>query len=309
MLGLPTTGIAYSVNEHKVDLDAICDWIEGSVLLEGESVSDTDIVDALRENEVYATQAMAWEMVSNAWRELQRRVGWLGAGCPIQLQGKTISPRASWRDAPAHAFCLTLAYAKWFPKWATSFGKDYTTQGELFEQLTLESLQVHFPEWETHLTGWSKSHPKKLAEVVASVASLLGEPVGEVERWTKASANEAGLDLLCFRSFDDSRAGVPVLLVQCASGKHYEGKLHTPSLRVWGRIVNFTTKPTKAFVTPFALADSEFTRVANFVNGMLIDRYRLLSHVRTNVAWVSPALSARLVQWVEARIASLPKLD
>ena len=309
MVGLPTVGFGYSVAEHNVELDVLCDWIEGNVLFHGDGLSDSDVVDLLRENEIYAQQALAWEMVGNAWRELRRRIGWLGAGSPLKIEGRRIERTHDWKQTPAHAFCLCLSYAKWYPAWGKTFGPDYTEQGALFEDLTVESLKLHFPLWDVHATGWTRSHAKKLAAVVDTVATLLGEPTGEIEKWTKATANEAGLDVLCFRTFGDSRAGSPVLLVQCASGKHYDGKLHTPCLRVWRRIVNFTTDPSKAFTTPFALTDKEFTRVANLVNGMLLDRYRLLAPARLNPGWESQSLSNALIRWVEPRISQLPSAE
>ena len=309
MVGLPTVGFAYSATQHNVELDALCDWVEGTVLFHGDELSASDVVDLLRENEMYSSQELAWEMVSNAWRELRRRIGWLGTGGALVLNGKRLARKHDWQVSPSHAFCLCLSYAKWYPKWALSFGSDYTEQGELFESLTIESLKLHFPRWDVHSTGWSRSHSKKLGSVVQTVASLLGEPTGQIERWTKASANEAGLDILCFFGFGDSRAGSPVLLVQCASGRHYEGKLHTPSLRVWERIVTFTTSPSKAFSTPFALTDGEFTRVANLVNGLLLDRYRLLAPARLMAQWESAELSELLVKWVEPRIAKLPNAN
>jgi hypothetical protein len=145
--------------------------------------------------------------------------------------------------------------------------------------------------------------------VVTSVAGKLGEPVGDIKRWTKDSANEAGLDILCYRSFEDTRAGSPVFLLQCASGKHYEGKLHTPNLRIWGKIIQFTTDPKKAFSTPYALTDSEFTRVGNLVNGMLLERYRLLSARRHDMHWPSQELSDRILGWLAPRVAALPYDD
>ena len=306
MLGIPTVGFAYSSTQHNVELDVLCDWIEGSVLFLGEPLSASDVVDSLCENEIYSKQELAWEMVTNGWRELKRRIGWLGAGSPLTFAGRRLERTLDWKQSPAHAFCLCLSFARWFPNWSSQFGHDYTEQGALFETLTIESLKHHFPDWGIHATGWSKSRTDKLPQVVATVATLLGEPTGQIQRWTKASANEAGLDILCFHTFGDDRAGVQVLLVQCASGKHYEGKLHTPDLRVWKRIVEFTSDPSKAFSTPFALADAEFTRVVNLVNGMLLDRYRLLSPARSKADWLSAQLSNDIIAWLESRVAALP---
>ena len=309
MLDIPTVGFARSIKEHNVDLDALCDWIEGNVLFEGEELSESNVVDVLCENEVYDSQQFAWEIVGDAWRELARRIGWLNAGSPLTFKGRRLSRVQDWTEVPAHSFCLCLAYAKFYPAWAASFGSNYTAQGEYFEALTVESLGKHFPNWKIHLTGWSRTNTKKLAGVVEDVAAALGEPIGNLKKWTSASANEAGLDIVCHRSFEDTRPSAPVLLVQCASGKHYEGKLHTPNLRIWCRIVEFTCKPSKAFSTPFALENDEFTQVTNLVNGMVLDRYRLLAPGRTDRNWLSARLSADILAWATPRIGDLPRLD
>ena len=74
MLSIPTKGISRSVNVHNVDLDVFCDWIEASALFRnGDEVTKSDTVDALRDGEIYESQDFAWEIVSDGWNELRRR--------------------------------------------------------------------------------------------------------------------------------------------------------------------------------------------------------------------------------------------
>jgi hypothetical protein len=218
-----------------------------------------------------------------------------------------LTRRLDWSEAPAHSFFLVLAFAKWYPRWAKAFGRDFTEQGELFELVTRDSVQVLFPGWDFFATGWTRTASKKLKQVVSAVAERLGEELGQVERWSKPTANEAGLDLVGYRPFPDGRRAVPVLLFQCASGGDWDTKLHTPDLRIWGRIVNFVAAPKKAFATPFAFLDDEFDRAGNLVNGLLLDRYRILSASRLAAGWLSPDLGTRLVQWIQQRITTLPQ--
>ncbi len=154
---------------------------------------------------------------------------------------------ASWQGTPAHSFYLILSFAKWYKKWAEQFGSDYTEQGALFEELTKEALEKLLPGWNIYPTGWTRTRTKKLADVVEDVASQLGESKGEIVPWSSPMANDAGLDLLCYRPFPDNRVGIPVYLLQCASGRDWEGKLHTPNLRIWTKIVNFTADPKEGF--------------------------------------------------------------
>ena len=79
MLAFPThgfsqpTGIPPEVT-HNVELDILCDWIEGSVLFHQEDVSTTDIVDVLIRKDIYKSRDLASNIVSRAWNELKRRL-------------------------------------------------------------------------------------------------------------------------------------------------------------------------------------------------------------------------------------------
>jgi hypothetical protein len=306
MLSIPTRGISRSIKVHKVDLGAFCDWIEASVLFHDGELSSTDVVDSLTENHIYESQDFAAEMIASAWAELRRRHSSMGTHAPIEIAGQRIVPRGDWRDDPAHSFCLLLSIGTLYQGWTIQFGRDYTEQGELFEKLTRDSATAQFAGWDLHLTGWSRTNPDVLQDVVAKVGEAVGENVGQVERWTSDSAKEAGLDLVLHRRFPDLRVGGPVYLFQCASGADWPRKVHTPEMRIWTRIVEFTAEPKKAFATPFALSDNEFVRYTNLVNGMLMDRYRLLSAVQHDPDWLSMPLRGEIIAWMEPRVVRLP---
>jgi len=305
VLALPTKGISRSVEKHNVKLDVFCDWIEGSILFSDEELSSTDIIDVLLEGLIYDDQSFAAELVADAWAELQRRETWIRVGPAFSVKHRRIKRMRSWQDNPAHSFCVLLSLSVWYRNWYRQFGRDYTEQGELFELLTKESLEYQFSDWKIHHTGWSRTNTIKLSEVVSDIADRLGEARGQLEPWASPNANEAGLDLVCYRPFPDSRVGIPVYLLQCASGGDWEEKLHTPELKVWTKIIQFAAEPRKAFATPFSFLDDAFTRICNLVDGMLLDRCRLLAacHYREN--WVSQSLKDRIIAWAQPRIAAL----
>lgn len=306
MLAIPTSGLSRSINIHNVKKDVFCDWIEASVLFSKYGVlSTTDVVDALVDGEIYASQDFAREMVDNGWKELKRRQTWMGASAPINIAGQRISRTKDWKDCAGYSFLIALSLARLYPTWARKFGTDYTEQGVLFEELTQQSLQGLFPGWQVFITGWSRQRVQKLSAVVKEVANLVHEPIGNLPRWTRENANEAGLDVLCYYEFKDGKNGLPVYLFQCASGTEWETKIHTPEIRIWKRIIDFACEPQKAFALPFAIPDEEFIRLCNRVNGMLLDRYRLTMPGSTNPSWVDAKLSIRLVNWLEKRIDSL----
>ena len=308
MLALPRRGFQRSVNQHNIELAVCCDWLEATALFTDEgSVTGAEVVDVLRENEIYATQEFAWELVNGAFANIQERRRLLGAGYPLHLANRTRLERSQgWERYPGYTFCLTLSLAYAYPEWARAFGPDFTVQGELFERFTAESVQASFAGWSVRATGWTRTNTRGLRAIVDEVATLLGEATGDLLRWTKRSAKEAGLDLLCFRAFPDGRVGVPVFLVQCASGLDWKAKLRTPDLRIWTKIITFASNPKKAFATPFALQDSDFIQSCNVVNGLLLYRFRLLAPGRALHDWLSEDLTSRLTEWVRPRILSLP---
>jgi len=307
MLGLPT-GMNRSVEKHNINFDAFYDWIEGSVIFDQEEVSGSDVVDILLEENVYSDQELAWEAVDNAWREVERRQVWVGNGSPIEVNTH-LSPKRQWKEVPGLAFCLSLSFAEWYPKWAASFGNDYNEQGDLFEELTKQALQAIFPDWTIHRTGWTPNDPDNLDVIVDEMISKLNEQEGKREPWTTPKAHEAGLDLLCYKAFPDGRVGVPLLMMQCASGKNWEDKLRTPDLRIWTKLILFASDPKKAFSMPYALSDSEFTRTCNIADAIFLDRNRLLSPSSMNADWISIDLQNRIISWLEPRLAQLPRVN
>ena len=156
-------------------------------------------------------------------------------------------------------------------------------------------------------TGWSKTSHTKLNDIVDKISSLLGERKGDLKRWTSDDANEDGLDLLCYRPFSDNRVGIPIYLMQCASGHNWKSKLHTPCLSTWTKIIIFAATPRKAFSIPFAIEDKVFPRFCGLVDGMLLDRYRLLFPLGKKANWLSAKLKPRIIKWNRPRILSISK--
>ena len=186
---------------------------------------------------------------------------------------------------------------------------DYNAQGDLFERLTKESLEHQFPDWIIHRTGWSRAKPTKVKDVVEKISEILGELPGDVKAWLDPQAKEFGLDLLCYRPFSDCQVGIPVLMLQCASGHWKEpGKLKTPDIDVWTKLVLFASQPKKAFATPFSFESNEFRKVVGHVNGILLDRYRLLVLGKPESEWLSDGLRGELTSWVDERLHKLPNL-
>ena len=309
MLALPTSDFLPPAGtppeiEHNIKLDILCDWIEASVLFDGENLSTTDVVDILMGENLYDNSDSALEIVRLAWNELKRRSGWIGDRSPFFFIRQTVRTKDSWQEVPAHSFCLLLSMPLCYDAWRTA---GYNEQGQLFESLTKASIEAQFSGWKVYQTGWSRSNAVKLPELVDEIANRLGEIKGDIEPWGNPMGNDAGLDLLCYRPFPDNRVGIPVYLVQCASGKHWNDKLHEPDIKVWTKIILFAATPRKAFAIPFALLDNEFANQCNKVDGMLLDRYRLLAAAKHNAEWVPDLLKGEIIKWITPRLETLQR--
>ncbi len=306
MLPLPEAGVRLSRTVHNSDLQLFCDWIEGCLLFGNETrVSRTAIVDVLCEENIYDDQGFANAWLDEVWSELQRRKRLLDPGSPYDVTPRAIERKCVWKDVPAYSFCVLAPLMQRSKSWQTTQlpGNHYSSQGALFERISEESFRI--AGWNTLSTGWSARTASRLPSVVTAVAAKTGEP--ERPNWAanvQVNANEAGLDVIFFRSFTDGRCGFPVFLTQCASGADWDTKLHTPVLAVWEELVHFATPPQKAFTLPHSLAADELRRVTISVQGTVFDRYRL--HCGRPLKWCSPALRSDLHRFLAPIIRQLP---
>lgn len=304
MLPVPNKYFTKSVFKHNVRTDILCDWVEGSLLFDEtrEFISQIHVADALLADERYVEQDFAMEGVKNGWLELRRRNGWSGQGSGINLAKQKIVRDGTWRKFPAYSFCLLISLAPFYDWWIED---EYVEQGEIFELLTKESFEAQFPSWRVIRTGWSRSNTAQLRDVAIAVATELHEDIGDLDTWHGTGKKEMGLDLLCYRPFSDKRRGIPVYMMQCASGSNWDIKLHTPDLNRWTDIIHFKNEPVKAFSTPFTFPDQIYNQCIASVRGLFMERCRLLSASSYKLDWMSQDLKDRIISWCEPRVQSV----
>ncbi|MCF6175090.1 MAG: hypothetical protein L3J71_04945 [Victivallaceae bacterium] len=306
MIDLPTKGFAKSVTKHNIDLNVLCDWIEGSLLFYEDKLSFADIVDRLQEEEIYIDSDFAGEIVQAAKEELDRRHIVSGVAYAVSVEGVWFSSHNKWEEKLEHSFCLLLSLATTYDWWHKEFGPDYTEQGELFELLIDKSLKVSSPGWETFLTGWNRSNPIGFKTIAQEVANRITGGIIDLELWNTKGAKELALDLLYYRPFSDKREGFPYFLIQCASGENWERKIKEPDLAVWRSILNPATTPMRGFAVPFCYSDdSDFKRNCTRTEGLFLDRCRILSAFKTTENSLSVSVKTRISEWLEPRIEKL----
>lgn len=301
MLSLPS-GIKRSISDHNSDHEVFYDWLEADVLFLDDELSESDVIDFLIEEQIYVSQDFCSEFVSNAWAQIEKRLGWMGTTSPILFEKRRMKRRVDWQDVPCQSFCLVVSLGLKYTGWREEFGSDYTEQGSLFESITHEAMAHVFQGWHFIKTGWARDHTSNLQDVVGNLVEQLGERVGDLETYASDRAHEAGLDLVWYLPFSDQRGGLPVFLAQCASGWNWDEKLDTPNLGQWMKIIDFASKPYKAFSLPFALDNKNLRLRSCQIKGLLLDRYRLLVHPTSELEWVSSELRQELIGWLEPRI-------
>ena len=310
MLSFPESGIRpYSAQSgHQCDLDIFSDWLEGSLLFGVEEVlSISDIKDVLSDEHIYDDQDKASELLSDVWGVITRRNAALGDSYPIKTNGLKLTRRFAWQDCPAYSFCLLLSYSDRYRKWRKSFGRNFTEQGRLFEDVTAEALAHEMSDWKAYPTGWSRTRTNKIEKNIECIRSMLGEKQGRLDSIPDLKQmKDAGLDLVLWRPFPGGRTGVPLYLVQCASGANWEKKRNEPEIDLWRTMIDFAARPKKALAIPYAISEDEHWISCRRMNGMLLDRLRLLSGGHRQAEWISAEISSRIVAWMKPRVSGLP---
>ena len=301
MISLPTSGLARS----NIDFEVLCDWIEANVIFGDDNVSKTDVIDVLLEEYRVKDEDEAQQTVATAWQITKKRSRISGAGYPIVVKATRMEKTSKWKNCSAYSFCLLVSLSQTYDWWYKQFGSDYAEQGELFEEISNAALQTHLSGWDVISTGWKKTQSKKLKDVVKDVTERLGGEVGNLKKWDHTRAKEMGLDLLALLPFPGHLEGIPYYFVQCASGKNWTTKLKQPDLEVWRNMVTLPTKPRRAFCAPHGMSSDDFYKSSVQVDGLFLDRCRILGAATRKKNWFSASLKKRLIEWLKPRVSAL----
>lgn len=303
---IPDSGFTYSAEKINMDITVVSDWVEATIFFKEEELSQSDVSDILIENQLCKGDEIAQQIVDAAWNELKRRSRWTRNTGLLSFEDQWVRKGRDWQGSPAHAFCLLLSLAPKYSWWTNEFGRDYNEQGELFEQVTKFSLETQFDdEWTVIPTGWSRANPAGLSSVVEEISEHIYEAPRSMPLWVSSNAKEIGLDLLCIRKFSDNRAGIPIYMLQCASGNDWTDKVHTPNLNRWKKIIDFYSFPVKGLAIPFCIDDDLFLSNTLDIEGLFLERCRLLCAESVNPNWLPQELVDRLIAWVNPRIEGL----
>ena len=278
MLPLPQVGFARSSKKINVDIGSLADWIEASCFLLQERVSKSDIVDILIEEQICdaSNQRMARQIADRGFDEVHQRLKHSNCAKVIVRKRDHFSPGMGLEDNPLYGFFLALSVSRIYPDWARSF-TDHPYQGDLFERAIEAIFPGLLPGWSVYRAGWSPDNAVNIPSIVEALSPLLNTPGHPtIDRWVPDLSKDGGLDLVCYRSFNDNREAMPSYLVQCASGANWRTKVSTPNADEWSKYLDTAVSPSTAIAAPFVIDDKEL-RLAGLKGQITIfDRTRLL---------------------------------
>ncbi len=277
LLAHPTEGVRRSVKEHNSNITLVADWLELGVLLfddDDEGITVHECVDYFVEEQIYRDQGFCAAFFESVFGELRTRTQLFGTDYPISIDPSLrLTCAEPWREHTALAFCLLVSTAPFYSGYTDWVGGDYVQQGALFEAITAAALGRWFPEWEVTRTGWGGGIGTPLIELLDEIAASTMETVRtEAPAFVAAAEKDLGMDIAAVRRFPDRRAALPVIFGQCASGRDWKHKLHTPDTSRWKQLLTLTHTPLKAFSLPYRLVDGDYTVRRSQCKGLLLDR-------------------------------------
>lgn len=307
MLKIPEKDFLKSVKKSNVDPISLGDWLEANLLFSEEQISKSDVVDLLIEEQICDDdQDLAYNIALQGWSELERRHRWGGLSLEIEFSKKRLKRQTTWEDDVFSSFLVLLSLFRIFPEWAKGHS-DYTNQGDYFEKCTELVCGSLLPGWTTYRAGWAPGDTKNIPEIVTALCDVLfTSGASDLEDWMAPHAKDEGLDLVCYRRFDDQREAMPVFFLQCASGRNWRQKIHTPSAAKWQKYLNAAVMPSTGILAPFVIENAELKRASLEGQIVMFDRLRMLSAKRQVPFDLPNDLRDDVKAWMQVRVDDLP---
>ena len=311
MLAIPEVGFGQSAEVSNVKCNASADWIEASVLFDGPELTKSDVVDLLLDEQICVdgNQDLAHHIAEEAWQELERRQRWGGLPETVEVTNSRIVGLDDWKQDVVRSLFVLLAIQKIFPEWARE-RRSYVTQGNLFERVVERICPALLPGWKTFRAGWSPDNTKAVPGIVEELRELIHtRGAMDLDDWICSHDKDGGLDLVCYRDFEDEREGMPMYFLQCASGKNWREKVGTPNADLWFKWLNAAVRPSTGIVAPFVVDDRELRRAALVGQVVVFDRIRAISAAREVEVVIERELREEVIGWMAPRVDELPRVN
>ena len=309
MIEIPAVGFKYSANKSNVVPGSMADWLEANILFVEPDVAKSDVVDMLMEYQICpdGQQDLAHQIAVDGWDELVRRKRWGGLPSSVSIDSARITAHDSWECTPIWSFFVMLSTLRIYPEWAKTH-RAYAVQGDLFEKVVEAICPAMLPGWTTYRTGWSPGDTKDIRAIVEELCTrLCVSGAADLDKWISPTDKDGGLDIVCYRQFEDEREALPTFFLQCASGKNWRDKVKTPDAGSWQKYLDSAVQPSTGIVAPFVIEGREMRIAALTGQVVVFDRLRMLSSARTAGITLPGDLLAELLDWMRPRVIDLPR--
>jgi hypothetical protein len=258
--------------------------IQSGASIVDQGIYDDRVADAMDDYDPELGQDMArWQhddlqidtAVGQAQEEIERRAKLLGDAYPFELQGGSLTYRAS--ASGFYEFCLAISVAEQIT------AGEHVKLPRAFERLSSLLVKGFFGARAKSMhvgTPRGDGAPAKFGEAMKLVHESTGEWIWGPDPDLPddpADTGDHGVDFIVWNAPPDGRAGSAFILGQCACGDDWTDKFADVDLPRYGKWFNplcYVHPPLKAFTTPHHVGDG-FLHEALRRAGLVFDRARL----------------------------------
>lgn len=237
------------------------EWLELNLLKNYEPLSKSTIISQIPQPDYTDDMDGIIEESVDSWiSELMFRNN--NFPTPIyELKGNTIHPKFAWADYPEYFLCLYFSYA------GASNDADGT---KLFERISAVAIK-NFIGGDIFTFGFPST--KNLNDFLDEIV-----PVCNETRGVRASNDykDDGVDVLCYKKFNDNKSSNLYILLQCAAGINWRSKkaIH---IERWITYILWSPRNILTSIsTTEHVSDRQWTKSASDY-GILLDRNRILN--------------------------------
>lgn len=257
------------------DSETKADWAELSCLLNGKSVSRSEIESTLED----ANAEDVDDALDNIWQQIEWRHSRFPRSHPVDASEGRLERTKTWRQALSYTFMLLLTCHAFYQNTRIK-GNYWKETSKLFEKLVTNAVKGYLGYAINVGAPRQDSVPRNFDNCLDYVCRLIRERKGLKDpliHWRK----DAGVDVVAWRPFDD-RSGHVILLVQCAAGERWYEKMNEIDPKRWGRLIHFAADPVRALAFPKVYSVSSEESESRWLDysssgGILLDRLRIMA--------------------------------
>jgi hypothetical protein len=261
----------------------IADWIELYILYEGKNLSKNKVISIIENHTGEADEVK----VDSAIQELVRRLTLYGNVKPYTIQNNIVIPNFTWKKYPELTLCLLFS----------THGAGKAHKGtKLFEQLTKSCIDF-FMKFDSINIGFPAGTSFK--SQLDSLAAKCSE--GRRDN-PSASDKDRGVDIVAWKSFNDSRNSNVYLLLQCAAGANWKDKSILPYKNSWRRYINWNVDTIVPAISITQIIESNDWTNAVDQLGFIIDRARLFRTITADGYKTDTQLKNQILAWCNSKL-------